>query len=515
MDRRRFLEVMGTTGLAAGVGLAGGLLTGGRARAAPWGEYPDGEAQAGLLPEGVRAQRVLEVFLYGGLSPWETFYCVPGYGTPEDPQYPNEQFWTFQSGANGVEPVVADCGYDTTQPLTEPFATDAQGVEVHFGPFVQPLRARPDITDRLRVLVQRHDLEPHEAAIPLALSGRFLGNPKLAGLGAAIAQYWNQRAAVAVPPPFSYVLYPTGVFPTDNLRAASAVGMMPASARPLAIKLEANSSLGQTLARQTVGDLRADYDALVGHYRGRMVARYTRPAHDVPVRSPALTDFLFSSGTLQSTDQLGAILPPELLAKVGGSACGKDSGLDTPGMGMKLAAHLLTHPTAPARYVCLVDGGLIPATGGGGYDTHTDHTRDQARNLWHTLTHLTSVINAPGEDDPAKISLDDTLVILNTEFGRTPYPQNGNGRNHHPYGYVTVMFGGPIGPAQRGIVGSIGPDSLAHAWVTPSEARAAALVAMGIWPFEPEAFAVGDVRDVASEAEAAAWLKAVVLGHPA
>ncbi len=43
------------------------------------------------------------------------------------------------------------------------------------------------VKERLRVLVQRHELEPHEAAIPLAMSGRFLGNPKLSGLGAAVA----------------------------------------------------------------------------------------------------------------------------------------------------------------------------------------------------------------------------------------------------------------------------------------------------------------------------------------
>lgn len=40
--------------------------------------------------------------------------------------------------------------------------------------------------------------------------------------------------------------------------------------------------------------------------------------------------------------------------------------------------------------------------------------------------------------------LDDTLVVLGTEFGRTPGAQGGNGRDHHPYGFSVVMAGGGI-----------------------------------------------------------------------
>ncbi len=31
--------------------------------------------------------------------------------------------------------------------------------------------------------------------------------------------------------------------------------------------------------------------------------------------------------------------------------------------------------------------------------------------------------------------------------------QGADGRNHYPSAYVTLMFGGPVGPEQRGIVG--------------------------------------------------------------
>jgi hypothetical protein len=43
--------------------------------------------------------------------------------------------------------------------------------------------------DRMRVLVNARTLEPHEAAIPLALTGKALGSPTMAGLGAHIQRY--------------------------------------------------------------------------------------------------------------------------------------------------------------------------------------------------------------------------------------------------------------------------------------------------------------------------------------
>ena len=40
--------------------------------------------------------------------------------------------------------------------------------------------------------------------------------------------------------------------------------------------------------------------------------------------------------------------------------------------------------------------------------------------------------------------LEDTLVIWGGEFGRTPYAQNGNGRDHNNKGYTTWMAGGGV-----------------------------------------------------------------------
>jgi hypothetical protein len=125
-------------------------------------------------------------------------------------------------------------------------------------------------------------------------------------------------------------------------------------------------------------------------------------------------------------------------------------------------------------------------------------------NFDNMLQSLLAIINGPGETDPTKLSLDDTLIILNTEFGRTPYGQNGTGRNHHPYGYVTAFIGGPITEAEHGIYGAIRNSGDAGTYTAPGENGAAALLALGIWPFSPEAFAVSDFSDASNEEEGAA-----------
>ena len=40
--------------------------------------------------------------------------------------------------------------------------------------------------------------------------------------------------------------------------------------------------------------------------------------------------------------------------------------------------------------------------------------------------------------------LDSTLVVFGTEFGRTPVSQNGDGRDHNPYGFTMWLAGGGV-----------------------------------------------------------------------
>ncbi len=472
-----------------------------------WGDAPDAKAAGLLLPEGVRAESVLELFLYGGLGPFETFYVNPLHGQPDDPNYPNQQWWLFQEMMNSV---LNDCGF--TGDALEEFGTDSAGATISLGPLVSPIRQRPDIRSRMRILVQHHTLEPHEAAIPLAMSGMRLGSSRMAGIGTHLQRYFQERDNSGRRVPYSYVLYPDSEIPTDNLRAASAVGLHPGSARPLDLRIEAQSRLPSMLARANIND-RDAYDALTAHYIARMRARYTYEG--AAVRSRSLGDHSFSYDAIRDSESLRAVFTDEVLANLDGESCDDYNYTDTTAMGIRIAAHLLTHPISPARHVTVVDGGLIPAAGGGGFDTHEYHLTDQARNLNSTLRSLCNSINEPGEGDPTKIDLDKTMIVLNTEFGRTPYLQEGSyaGTNHCPYGYVTVLIGGPITEEQQGIVGAIGPDAEATTYVSPSESRAAVLAAMGIYPFTQESFAVGDIRDVGTERDGLAWLNEVVLGR--
>jgi len=44
--------------------------------------------------------------------------------------------------------------------------------------------------------------------------------------------------------------------------------------------------------------------------------------------------------------------------------------------------------------------------------------------------------------------LKDTLVVWGGEFGRTPFNQSGDGRDHNPWGFSMFMAGGGVKPGQ-------------------------------------------------------------------
>lgn len=76
----------------------------------------------------------------------------------------------------------------------------------------------------------------------------------------------------------------------------------------------------------------------------------------------------------------------------------------------------------------------------GNWDTHF--------NMSNRLPNLCQQIDKPVagllKDLKRRDMLKDTLVIWAGEFGRTPYAQNGNGRDHNNKGYTTWMAGGGV-----------------------------------------------------------------------
>ncbi len=80
---------------------------------------------------------------------------------------------------------------------------------------------------------------------------------------------------------------------------------------------------------------------------------------------------------------------------------------------------------------------------------NTGHDRwDQHANLRGGLADNCRMVDRPIaallEDLAARGLLDETLVVYAGEFGRTPFAQGSDGRDHNPFGFTTWMAGGGI-----------------------------------------------------------------------
>ena len=526
-NRRRFLEV-------AGAGSLGLMLNGCSRKSAPdgpavipgvspgthsglWGSYTP-EQTASMIPDQWRPEGVLELFLMGGLNPWDTFYTVPEHGDPQKGgPYAGQQWWTWQEGEENVKDTFQLCG-GGDRALYEPFAKDSEGLMVNLGPWLYPLRERPDILARMRIHVVFHDLEPHEGACPLFLSGQPRGTPRMASTGSHVQRYWNDHGIPGRTVPYSYVVYPTSnYFAGFNVESAFAIGSHPGTARPLSIGLMPENPLSDQLARSTLAGHAEQVDAAIDYYLNRFKAGYVNPANGEGLDVPALMHYMHARNALRMSPDLQELITPELLKTFKGAECGYESELDPSAMGLKIAAHMLTAGVNPARYVHTVDSGLIESKDGG-YDTHEYHIRDTSRNAVHMCRELVKIINEPGEDDDTKLSLDKHQVLITSEMGRTPYPQGGGnvrGLDHWPYGFIAVSIGGYVDESRAGVVGAIGEDGRAITGITPAEFRAGLLIAQGMWPFSPESFAVSDVRGATDEISAAMIAREKVLGFSA
>jgi hypothetical protein len=76
----------------------------------------------------------------------------------------------------------------------------------------------------------------------------------------------------------------------------------------------------------------------------------------------------------------------------------------------------------------------------GGWDQHRNLKEDHAKHALAVDRPIAGLL----ADLDAKGLLKDTLVIWAGEFGRTPYAQQGDGRDHNHQGYTTWMAGGGV-----------------------------------------------------------------------
>ncbi|MFG0317323.1 MAG: DUF1501 domain-containing protein [Planctomycetota bacterium JB042] len=104
-------------------------------------------------------------------------------------------------------------------------------------------------------------------------------------------------------------------------------------------------------------------------------------------------------------------------------------GEDRLGQGCLLARRLVEHGV---RFVEVVNGG---------WDTHNDNF-ETMEELCPPLDRALAALLA---DLDARGLLDETLVVLATEFGRTPrIVEKRNGRNHHPQAFTCLLAGGGV-----------------------------------------------------------------------
>lgn len=498
-SRRRTL--LGALGGAALVSAVAGRFARAESNKA-WGEFP-AWAQSLALPKALQPKQILEVHLTGGLSAWESLYAVdlPAYGKSD-----SEMYWTFADGPAGIPALLAQC-WPQISPQLQYFAQDALGVDVKFGPLIDALRQRPDILSRLRLHVLSHNLFPHGPAQHLLATGIAPGVPGAVALAAAFERRGQETLAAAAAP-HAWIL--GGVPRIDGIDRIGALG---SASTPIVALPDADFSYLK-LASELAATASPEVLALRQVAASQLQAQLSWPGVG-PVRSGASSQLAASIAAGPKLGKLPDLLPASSLQGEPGQVCGLPFQADWTAMRFQAATSLFALGSGVTRYIALEETGFSEAGGmPGGFDLHVDFAQRAVRLYPHVFDRLCQTIAKPGAPMPGQLSLDDTLVVLSTEFGRSPGLQSDTGRNHYPSAYVGAMFGGPIQAAQKGIVGAIDQYASAINALSPADVRCAILYAAGIWPFEVGLFSYEDVTGAVSEADALLKLRTIVLGIP-
>ena len=171
------------------------------------------------------------------------------------------------------------------------------------------------------------------------------------------------------------------------------------------------------------------------------------------------TDRTFSAGLGHPASIEGAIANYELAARLqtavpdlldlsGESAATRQAyGLDAPFAYTRDYARqcLLARRLAErdVRFIALT----MPMTRG--QDRWDGHSRLKVNHGENALT-VDQPIAALLKDLRQRGLLDDTLVVFATEFGRTPFTQGSDGRDHNPFGFSLWMAGAGVRPGSYG-----------------------------------------------------------------
>lgn len=366
--------------------------------------------QLNLLHNQGPAYKVLEVHLAGGLSCFESLL-----GRPASFQTP---WWDGRVDiSNGVAPSNYHWAY-TLQGGNGAYQATNAAAGLMTG----------SLANRTRVVEMSHDLLPHEAAVPLQLTGTSLGRTQHAGMAAII------NAAYAGSAPRAYVLYDAAIW---DAVIACKTGTFGADTYP--VLAEANQ-WGVVNASRYARTPKTS-DAVLSALRGRYTDRLVHSSGPDRVRSNGHDGYEGAVTAAMDTTPFASLFTSA-------------SGANSTDLRLRLAANLLQ--SGGARYVCVVDPH---------YDSHgiTYANGDSANHHNGALQRIADSLNALVAS--GTISLNDTRIVLTTEFGRG---KEGGGTGHYPYWYANVAIGGIVGTTN--VTGTLGP----------SQFRAGVLHAAGI-----------------------------------
>jgi len=270
------------------------------------------------------------------------------------------------------------------------------------------------------------------------------------------------------------VRLPYPMVDNGTLQAGEYGGWLGPEYDPIVMRTPAGREYGgvsRTLGSQVL-DLKADLNKPRLGERHALLSSLERPVGEASSFSSFLhfrelaSEILLSSGvkTAYDLDQED----PQVRQRYGDHIGGQSM----------LLARRLTESGVPIVQVCAAAGDL---NGGNGdmWDTHRDNFNRLKKNL---LPVLDRGFSALLEDLADRGTLEETLVVLLTDFGRTPRINGGAGRDHYPHAYSVALAGAGIQGGQvYGSTDRNGAHPATHA-CGPEDFHATIFKALGISP---------------------------------
>ena len=473
VDRRRFLKtIAGGAATLAGVRSAAGQV----ARTPVDSVHPSCLARVADFPCFDKPYRVCEIFLRGGLACFETLWVT-------------DESERFAVSASYLDDLQAQdwAALSGGRPVANTYSNVSALLGKWFGGCIEPLFVASGGRPKIRTIAVSHDLDPHEAAGPYALTGTRLGRPNQAGMASA----FNRFFAAPGGDPQSVIFHSK----SDSwIPHAAATGLHGGEFAPLVVRL-GDPSFIANLDRTSL----ATGDSLLNLYTDRY--GYGLEFGGDPVRSRAFTSYNTAQEYLRKTHTLEPLFEDltetlSILPPTSGDLIDASANQSIVRAALKVVSSTRSNDVAPLPYsLAIADSnakGKLFDSHNNFVDSARDHTHSQHFALWQIFDELRAALD-DGTWDPTE-----TMVFINTEFGRRQ-EDGGKGTEHHPQGYVNMLIGGPV--ATDDFVGDIDMSSalgVADGNYTTTDVRAAVALAAHIDPYQASMY--GDDADFAGTA---------------